>query len=76
MKLRDEITERMKAAPELAVPADSPEEVFTGWGINSDDWTDSTYYAVDAVMPFVNTLMEMILRLAEAIDELRDAQDV
>jgi hypothetical protein len=74
MKLRDEMFERMKATPGLA--EESPDEVFTGWAINSEDWTDSTYYAVSAVMPFANALMEMVLRLAEAIDELRDAPDV
>jgi hypothetical protein len=74
MKLREEMIERMKAAPEL-VPV-RPDDVFTGWGLASPDWSDDTQDAVDVVMPYANILMEMILRLAEAIDELRDAPDV
>jgi hypothetical protein len=74
MNLKDEMVERMKGSLELGPNA--PEDVFTGWGIQSDGWSDSTQAAVDAVMNAVNTLAEMILRLAESIDELRDAPNV
>jgi hypothetical protein len=75
MKLREEIIERMKAAPQFA--AGTPENVFTGWTVHSDDWPpSSTQVAVDTVMNYTNALVEMVLRLAEAIDELRDAPDV
>lgn len=47
-----------------------------GWGIDSESWTDSTQAAVDAVMNCANTVAEIVLRLAEAVDELRDAPDV
>jgi len=38
--------------------------------------TTTTQNAVDYVMSYSNALFEMVLRLAEAIDELRDAPDV
>jgi hypothetical protein len=72
MKLRDEMIERMKAAPQFA----SSENAFTGWTIHSDDWSGTTQAAVDIVMTYTNALMEMVLRLAEAIDVLRDSMDI
>jgi hypothetical protein len=42
----------------------------------SELWDEPTQAAVDQIMACTNALFDMVLRLAEAIDELRDAPDV
>jgi hypothetical protein len=68
MKLREEMVERL-----IAAPTNQP---LTGWTIKSESWNAATQAAVDQIMVYTSTLLEMVLRLAEAIDELRDTVDI
>jgi hypothetical protein len=74
MNLREEIVQRTLAVANPDVPTTEP--LISGWEFTSDDWPQSTQDAVDAVMSCVNALLDMAVRLAEAVDELRDAPDV
>jgi hypothetical protein len=75
MKLREEIVQRALAVGNPEVVQLS-EPLSSGWTFDCDDWPQTTQLAVDAVMDCANALLDMVLRLAEAVDELRDAPDV
>jgi hypothetical protein len=74
MKLREEIVQRALALNNPDVPVTEP--LMSGWTMTSDDWPYATQVAVDELMARINALLDMALRLAEAVDELRDAPDV
>lgn len=74
MKLRDEVMQRALAVGDPDAPFTEP--LMSGWTFTSDDWPQSTQASVDTVMAGVNALLDMVLRLAEAIDELRDTLDM
>jgi hypothetical protein len=75
MRLRDEMAERAVAAAHFG-PATQTNPPLSGWTVYSDDWSDHMQAAVSSVMTYTNAVFEMVLRLAEAIDELRDTLDV
>jgi hypothetical protein len=75
MRLREEMEERAKAVL-TARHAGADDPLMSGWTIHSDDWSDVTQAAVDQVMARTNAVFDTVLRLAEAVDELRDASDV
>jgi hypothetical protein len=75
MKLREEMAQRAVAAGSLG-PATPQNPPMSGWIIESESWSHTTQAAVEQVMAYVNAVFDMVLRLAEAVDELRDALDV
>ena len=75
MKLREEMAERAIAAAQFG-PATPENPPLSGWIVTDETWDDMTQNAVDYAMSYMNALYEMVLRLAEAVDELRDATDV
>lgn len=75
MRLREEMKQRAIAALEFGPPTpDNPP--LSGWIVYSVDWDENTQAAVNSVMSASNALFEMVIRLAESIDELRDALDI
>jgi hypothetical protein len=75
MKLREEMEARLKASAELG-PANADNPPISGWRMDSEAFDPSLQAAVDQILSFTNVLVDMVLRLAEAVDELRDAPDV
>ncbi len=75
MRLREEMAERAVAAANFG-PTTPDNPPLSGWGVYSDDWSAHTQAAVSSVMSYTNAVFEMVLRLAEAIDELRDTLDI
>lgn len=72
MKLREEMAQRAVAVTN----PDAPNPLMSGWTIESEDWSRATQAAVDQIMACTNALFDMVLRLAETIDELRDSTDI
>ena len=75
MKLREEMEARLAASVELG-PANADNRPISGWTMESEAFDPTLQGAVEQLLTFSNVLLDMVLRLAEAIDELRDAPDV